>query len=87
MENIKKTQKKYMFEKYIEYELEINEKYVQNNIINNLIYAKNRFLLKTLKKEYYKKIDDEDMIIKNNLIDKIKTIKKNDEGLIYLIKN
>jgi hypothetical protein len=50
-----------------------------------LTYSKNRFLLIHIKKNetYYKNLKNDDIIIKNDIIDKIESLKINDEGLIY----
>jgi hypothetical protein len=87
--NIKKSQRKILFNKYIIDKLEENENNIEIERIDKLIYSKNKFLLKTLKKDetYYKNIKDEDIIIKNNIINKIKSIETNDEGLIYCLYN
>lgn len=87
-ENIKKSQRKTLFNKYIEFKLEENEKKFKNEIINMLIYTKNRFILKILKKdEYYKKINEEEVIINNNMIDTIKTLETTEDGLFYISTN
>jgi hypothetical protein len=87
--NIKKSQRKILFNKYIIDKLEENENNIEIERIDKLIYSKNKFLLKTLKKDetYYKNIKDEDIIIKNNIINKIKSMETNDEGLIYCLYN
>jgi DNA modification methylase len=84
-QNLKIPQKKNMFMKYIEDELEKNQKKHENDIIDDLTYTKNIFFLKTLKndKTRYKKLEKDDIIIKNNIIIKINDIKINDSGLIY----
>ena len=40
--NIKKTQKKILFNKYITDKIEQNDKNMENGIIDNLIYCKNK---------------------------------------------
>lgn len=87
--NIKKTQKKILFNKYITDKIEQNDKNMENGIIDNLIYCKNKFFLKTLKinEEYYKNITEEDIIIKCNIINKIKSVEINKDGLFYLLNN
>lgn len=84
-QNLKIPQKKNMFMKYIEDELEKNKKKHENDIIDDLTYTKNIFFLKTLKKDKtrYKKLEKDDIIIKNSIIIKINDIKINDSGLIY----
>lgn len=84
-QNLKIPQKKNIFMKYIEDELEKNKKKHENDIIDDLTYTKNIFFLKTLKKDKirYKKLEKDDIIIKNNAIIKINDIKINDSGLIY----
>lgn len=87
--NIRKSQRKLLFNKYIIDKIEENEKNIENGIIDNLIYSKNKFFLKTLKKDeiYYKNMKEEDIIIKNNIINKIKSIETNEDGLIYFLNN
>lgn len=86
-ENIKKSQKKVLFNKYILDKIEENDKNNEDGIIDNLTYTKNKFFLKTLKKDetYYKNIKDDDIIIKNNIIYKINSIKTNENGLFSKI--
>lgn len=87
--NLKNTQKNNLFNKYIENELEKNEKKYENGIIDNLTYTKNKFFLQTLKKDKtkYKNCENDNIIIKNNTIEKINNIKINDDGLIYFFNN
>jgi hypothetical protein len=87
--DVKNTQKKILFNKYIIDRIEENDKDMEDGIIDILTYNKNKFLLKTLKKDEvrYKKFKDEDVIIENNIIDKIKSLEKNDNGLIYFKDN
>lgn len=87
--DVKNTQKKILFNKYIIDSIEENDKDMEDGIIDILTYNKNKFLLKTLKKDEarYKKFKDEDVIIENNIIDKIKSLEKNDNGLIYFKDN
>lgn len=87
--NIKKSEKKILFNKYIINKIEENEKNMENGIIDKLIYSKNIFFLKTLKtnEEYYKNIKEEEILIRNNEIIKIKNIEIGEDGLIYLLNN
>lgn len=88
--NIKKSQRKILFTKYIVDKIDENDKNNENGYIDNLTYTKNKFFLKTLKKDetYYKNIKEEDIIIKNNIIDKINSVKTNEDGLFsFLNKN
>lgn len=84
------NKKKYdLFKKYIENMIKNNEKNYENNIIDELTYNKNRFILQTLFKDKirYKNIENTDITIKNDMIYQIKFIEKNDDGLIYLVNN
>ena len=84
------NKKKYdLFKKYIENMIKSNEKNYENNIIDELTYNKNRFILQTLFKDKirYKNIENTDITIKNDMIYQIKIIEKNDDGLIYLVNN
>lgn len=82
-------QKKVLFIKYIERILKINENKYHNEIIDNLTYSKNKFFLNTLKKErnFLRNLKNDDIIIENNEIHHIKTVKKNDNNLIYCSNN
>lgn len=82
-------QKKVLFIKYIERILKINENKYHNEIIDNLTYSKNKFFLDTLKKErnFLRNLKNDDIIIENNEIHHIKTVKKNDNNLIYCSNN
>jgi hypothetical protein len=84
--NVKKHE---LFKKYIENMIEGNENKHEKDIIDELTYIKNKFILQTLKKDKikYKKIEKTDIIIKNNMIYQIKNIKINDDGLIYISNN
>ena len=77
-ENFTITQKNQLFITYIENELEKNEKDYQNNIIDNLIYCKNKLILNTLKKDkkFFKQLKNDDVIFENNNIHEIKNIKR-----------
>lgn len=83
------SQKNDLLKEYIENKLKNNEKKYQNDIIDNLIYSKNKFFLQTLKKNknFFKNLNLEDIIIRNNKIYKIKSIEKNNESLIYYSNN
>lgn len=87
--NIKKKQKKILFNKYIIDKIDENNKNMENGVIDKLIYSKNNFFLKTLKinDEYYKNIKEEDIIIKNNVINEIINLEINEDGLFYLLNN
>lgn len=80
--NITISKKRELFLEYIEKEIKKNNEDYEKGIIDDLTYNKNNFFLQTLKKDKtrYKNFN---IIIKNNLIYKIKDIKKNEEGLIY----
>lgn len=80
------TKKQDLFKKYVEYMIEDNEDKHKSDIIDELTYIKNKFILQTLKKDKtkYKKIEKTDIIIKDNIIYQIKIIEKNDDGLIYI---
>jgi hypothetical protein len=84
------NKKKYdLFKKYIEKMIENNEINYKNEIIDDLIYTKNNFILQTLRKDKkkYKNIEKQDIIIKNDVIYQIKNIEKNKDGLIYFVNN
>lgn len=83
------SKKKNLFTKYIENEKKKNKENYQNEIIDNLIYSKNNFLLQTLEKDkfFLKNLKDNDIIIKNENIYQIKNIKKNNDNLIYYYKD
>lgn len=85
--NINKKQKKILFNKYIIDKIDENNKNMENGVIDKLIYCKNNIFLKTLKinEEYYKNITEEDIVIKNNVINKIINLEINEDGLFYLL--
>lgn len=77
------NQKNDLFQNYIKDALEINETEHENGLISNLIYNKNNTFLQTLKKdkEYIKKLNIDNVMIKNDNIYQIKNIIKNKDGL------
>jgi hypothetical protein len=79
------TQKKDLFQNYIKDALEINKIEHENGLVSNLIYNKNNTFLQTLKKdkEYIKKLNIDNVMIKNGNIYQIKNIMKNKDGLYY----
>jgi hypothetical protein len=87
--NLTNTKKHELFKKYIENMIEDNENKHEEEIIDELTYIKNKFILQTLKKDKikYKKIEKTDIIIKNDMIYQIKNIKLNGDGLIYISNN
>ncbi len=82
---IKIFQKNNLFIKYVEGLIKKNEDNYKNNIIDDLIHNKNKFFLQTLKKnkKYIKEIEDNNVIIKDDEILKIKNITINKDGLLY----
>lgn len=87
--NLANTKKHELFKNYIENMIEDNENKHEKEIIDELTYIKNKFILQTLKKDKikYKKIEKTDIIIKNGMIYQIKNIKLNGDGLIYISNN
>lgn len=83
------TKKHDLFKKYVEYMIENNEDKHENYIIDELTYIKNKFILQTLKNDKikYKSIEKTDIIMKDNIIYQIKSIEKNDYGLIYILND
>lgn len=87
-ENFKIKQRKILFNSYITKIIEENDENMKNGKIDNLIYSKNKFLLVHMKKnDVYKNIKNEDITIKNSLINNIDFFKTNEEGLIYYTNN
>lgn len=82
---IKILQKNNLFIKYVEGLIKKNEDNYKNNIIDDLIHNKNKFFLQTLKKnkKYIKEIEDNNVIIEDDEILKIKNITINKDGLLY----
>ena len=87
--DLKQVEKKVLFNKYIQDELERNNLNYENDIIDNLTYIKNSLFLENLRKNknYVKKLNSEDVIIKDNNIYKIMNIEKDLNGLFFHSKN
>lgn len=85
-ESFTNTKKHDLFKKYVEYMIEDNEDKHKNDIIDEITYIKNKFILQTLKKDKTnsKNIEKSDIIMKDNIIYQIKNIEKNNDGLIYI---
>jgi hypothetical protein len=87
-QDMKSKQKKILFNNYITDKIKENEKRMENDEIEKLIYNKNIFLFKNIKNEtYYKNLKNEDIEIKNNEIYKIRTLEANKDGLFCIINN
>lgn len=87
--NFTNLQKNELFIEFIDNEIKINEEKYEYEKIDNLTYTKNRFFLHSLKKNknFLKKLENNDIIMKNNVIFQIKNIKKNKNGLIHFSNN
>jgi hypothetical protein len=84
----KVLQKNNLFIKYVEGLIKKNEDNYKNDIIDDLIHNKNNFFLQTLKKnkKYIKEIEDNNIIMKDDEIFRIKNITINKDGLLYFSK-
>lgn len=82
------SEKNNMIIKFVDSELKKNEEYFKNEIITDLVYAKNKVFLITLKKDkkLFKQLENNNIIIKDNNIYQIENINRNDNGLIYYTK-